>query len=192
MTRCVRGTYPSTLERERARAYQIGGPEPACEIAAVWQAGAHALPALPPRAGCDPLPSSLGPAYVPTVLPIVGSYAYRRVLRRLAGAHARPALPPRAGCEPIAGSARDRYSAGPSIRPIFTRRCFIMTNMIQVCSNFHSARVFIIDTGPDEKPEIGPIPVESASIAGAIESVLRIADQRVRATFWPWLPGRSP
>ena len=30
----------------------------------------------------------------------------------------------------------DRYSVGPSIRPICTRRCFTMTNMVQVCSNF--------------------------------------------------------
>ena len=33
--------------------------------------------------------------------------------------------------------AADKYSVGPSILPICTRCCFTMTNMIQVCSNFH-------------------------------------------------------
>jgi len=37
----------------------------------------------------------------------------------------------------IAVSICDRYSVGPSIRPMCTRYCFTMTNMIQVCSNFH-------------------------------------------------------
>ena len=32
----------------------------------------------------------------------------------------------------IAASISDRYSVGPSIRPICTRCCFTMTNMIQV------------------------------------------------------------
>ena len=50
----------------------------------------------------------------------------------------------------IAASIYDKCSAGPSIRPICTRRCFTTTNMIQVCSNFHLARVFIINTRPDE------------------------------------------
>ena len=36
----------------------------------------------------------------------------------------------------IAASIHDKYSVGPSIRPICTRSCFTMTNMIQVCSNF--------------------------------------------------------
>ena len=31
----------------------------------------------------------------------------------------------------------DKCSVGPSIRPICTRCCFAMTNMIRVCSNFH-------------------------------------------------------
>ena len=50
----------------------------------------------------------------------------------------------------IAASIYDEYSTGPSIRPICTRCCLTMTNVIQVCSNFHSARVFIANTRPDE------------------------------------------
>ena len=46
----------------------------------------------------------------------------------------------------IAASVYDEYPGGPSIRPIFTRCCFTMTSMIQVCSNFHDARVFILNT----------------------------------------------
>ena len=34
----------------------------------------------------------------------------------------------------IAASIYDTYSVGPSIRPICTRRCFTMSNMIQMCS----------------------------------------------------------
>ena len=34
------------------------------------------------------------------------------------------------------GDYYDKYSVGPSIRPIYTRCCFEMTNMIQACSNF--------------------------------------------------------
>ena len=37
----------------------------------------------------------------------------------------------------IPASIYGKYSVGPSIRPICTRCCFIITNMIQVCSNFH-------------------------------------------------------
>jgi len=37
----------------------------------------------------------------------------------------------------IAASIHDKYSVGPSIRPIYTRCCFTMTNMIQVCGIFH-------------------------------------------------------
>ena len=37
----------------------------------------------------------------------------------------------------IAASSYDKCSVGPSIRPICTRCCFTMTNMIQVCGNFH-------------------------------------------------------
>ena len=42
----------------------------------------------------------------------------------------------------IAASMYSKYSAGPSIRPICTRNCFTMTNMLEVCSNFHRAREF--------------------------------------------------
>ena len=34
------------------------------------------------------------------------------------------------------GSIDDKYPVGTSIRPICTRRCSTMTNMIQVLSNF--------------------------------------------------------
>ena len=43
----------------------------------------------------------------------------------------------------IAASTYDKYSVDLSIRPICTRCCLTMTDMIQVCSNFHCARVFI-------------------------------------------------
>ena len=49
-----------------------------------------------------------------------------------------------------AASTHGIYSVDPSIRPICTRCCFTMTHMIQVCGNFHCARVFITDTRPDE------------------------------------------
>ena len=39
-----------------------------------------------------------------------------------------------------------------STRPICTRCCQTMTNMIQACVNFYWARVFIIDTRPDKIP----------------------------------------
>ena len=50
----------------------------------------------------------------------------------------------------IAASIHKRYSVGPSTLLISKRCCFIMTNMIQVCSKFHCAQAFIIDTRPDE------------------------------------------
>ena len=37
----------------------------------------------------------------------------------------------------IAVAFHDEYSISPSIQPICTRCCFTMTNMIQVCRNFH-------------------------------------------------------
>ena len=37
----------------------------------------------------------------------------------------------------IAASIYDEYSIGPSTLLICTRHCFTMTNMIQVCGNFH-------------------------------------------------------
>jgi len=39
--------------------------------------------------------------------------------------------------ETPAASAYVEYSVSPSIRPIFTRYYFTMTNMIRVCSNLH-------------------------------------------------------
>ena len=50
----------------------------------------------------------------------------------------------------IAGSIYDEYSVGPSIQPVCTTYCFTMTNMIQVCSNFHEARVFVLNSRRDE------------------------------------------
>ena len=50
----------------------------------------------------------------------------------------------------IAASIHDGYSVGASIRPIRTRSCLTMTDVIQVCSNFHCARAFIINARPDE------------------------------------------
>jgi len=68
--------------------------------------------------------------------------------------HALPRPPPprlrRNPLDLIAASIYHKYSVGPSIRPICTRFCFTMTNMIQVCSNFRCDRVFIINTRPDE------------------------------------------
>ena len=45
------------------------------------------------------------------------------------------------GLNLIAASIYDKLSRGPSIRPVCTRYCFTMTSMIQVCSNFHRARL---------------------------------------------------
>ena len=50
----------------------------------------------------------------------------------------------------IAASMYARYSVGPSILPRCTICIFPTTNMIQVCSKFHRARVFIINTRLDE------------------------------------------
>ena len=44
----------------------------------------------------------------------------------------------------------NRGSVSPSIRPISTRCCLTMTYVIQVCSNFRWARVFIINTRRNE------------------------------------------
>ena len=56
----------------------------------------------------------------------------------------------------IAASNYDKHSVGPSFRPICDRYCSTMTNMMQVCSNFHQARVFITITRPDEIRDTGP------------------------------------
>jgi len=50
----------------------------------------------------------------------------------------------------ISASVHDNYSIGPSFAPVCTRCCLSMTNIIQVCSYFHWARVFIICTRPVE------------------------------------------
>jgi hypothetical protein len=39
--------------------------------------------------------------------------------------------------ESIAAIIYDEYSVGSSMRPICTRLCFVMTIIIQACSNFH-------------------------------------------------------
>ena len=36
----------------------------------------------------------------------------------------------------IAASIYDKFSTGPSVRPVCIRCCFTMTTMFQVCSNF--------------------------------------------------------
>ena len=56
----------------------------------------------------------------------------------------------------IAAIIYDIYSVGPSMQPICTRRCFTISNMIQVCSNFHWTRVFILHTRLDEIPSTFP------------------------------------
>ena len=50
----------------------------------------------------------------------------------------------------ISVSIYGKYSVGPSFRPICTRCCFAMMNMIQRCSNIHWARVFITNTRLDK------------------------------------------
>ena len=50
----------------------------------------------------------------------------------------------------IAASIYDKHSIGPCTRPIYTSYSLTMTNMIQVCSQFHWVGVCIIDTRPDE------------------------------------------
>ena len=57
---------------------------------------------------------------------------------------------PQWGHDPTAASIYDKYSAGPSFSPIGTGCCFTMIKTIQACSNFNPARVFIINTRPDE------------------------------------------
>ena len=48
----------------------------------------------------------------------------------------------------IAAGIYYKYSAGPSIRPIY----FTTTYMIRVCSNLHCTRVFILNTQPESRP----------------------------------------
>jgi len=56
----------------------------------------------------------------------------------------------------IESSIYDIYSVGPCIRTHSTRCCFTMTDMI-LCK-FHRARVFIIDTRPDESMALEMLP----------------------------------
>ena len=49
-----------------------------------------------------------------------------------------------------AESISDKYSAGPSIRPICTRCCSTITYMIHVCSNFYISCVVILTGWQDE------------------------------------------
>ena len=50
----------------------------------------------------------------------------------------------------IAAGICNQYSVCPSSRPNCTRCCLTMHNMIQVCSNFHSAQLFITNARADE------------------------------------------
>ena len=68
---------------------------------------------------------------------------------RVSGFRFRRSVPEAAHAETMAGqrnaqrewpSTYNSYSAAPSIRPVCTRCCFTMTDMSQVCSNFHSAK----------------------------------------------------
>ena len=54
------------------------------------------------------------------------------------------------GHDLITACIYDKYLVGPSIRPICTRCCFTMTDMIQVCSNFDRVGGCIAHTRPDE------------------------------------------
>ena len=63
------------------------------------------------------------------------------------------------GVEPdlIATSMYNKYLVGPSIRPICCRCCFIMTNMIKLCSNFHWFNLaFIVCASPNHT--LGVVP----------------------------------
>jgi len=62
-----------------------------------------------------------------------------------AGSNADPLYSPHL----VAASTYHKHSVGPSIRPVCTRCCFTRTNMIQVSSKFHCARMFIINARPD-------------------------------------------
>ena len=60
-----------------------------------------------------------------------------------------------AACERdlIAASIHGTCAVGPSMQTNCTRSCFVMADMIHMCSKFRSARVFIINTRPDEMLE---------------------------------------
>ena len=65
----------------------------------------------------------------------------------------------------IAASVYDKHSVGPSIRAICTKCYFTTTNVIQECSNFRRARVFIINTRPD-KISVAPNPPNQPNSTG--------------------------
>ena len=84
-----------------------------------------------------------------------------------------------------------RYSVGPSIRPMCTRCCLTMTHMTQVCSNFRSARVFIIDARPDEiwlsrqsHALSTPLPIQQATTNKVLETIV-LKKAQARARIWP-------
>ena len=72
----------------------------------------------------------------------------------------------------------DRCSVGPSIRPICTRCCFTMTDMVQVCSNGHWARVFNTNIRADEIDGI------SSAVRGT--ALIRDSPPPLRTTAGPW------
>ena len=67
-----------------------------------------------------------------------------------ASARALPSKPGESFPDLIAASIYDTHSVGPSIRQFLIRCYLTMTDMIEVCSQFHEARVFIINTRPDK------------------------------------------
>ena len=80
----------------------------------------------------------------------------------------------------IAAIIHDQYSVGPSIRPICTRSCFKMTNMIQVCSNFHGSRVFDINNRRDEFFIAAPV---NFGTRNKLSLYLRLAKLKMRVNL---------
>ena len=85
----------------------------------------------------------------------------------------------------IAASIYDKPSIGPSTRPIYTICCFTLTSMIQVCSNFHRTRVFIMNTRPDEMARVVNTKVWTlsrvAGIASTVEFLTFVLKQLFRS-----------
>ena len=86
-----------------------------------------------------PLRLPSGPRHSPAVGSLGGAVSYERDTS--VPPSARELSPTEPSWLPhtnlIAASTHDKYSLGPSIRPICTGCCFTMTYMIQVCSTFH-------------------------------------------------------
>ena len=59
-------------------------------------------------------------------------------------AHAGPAS------DVMPASIYDKHSVGPSIRPICTKRCFKIANIIQVCGNEFSSHILVQMRSPDD------------------------------------------